>query len=245
MGKRKIKILASLLVLLLAFPLNGCAGGSREAAQGSITTQTADAAKQTAKATTEDKKAADADESKSEIPDDLLPSDGDDDASASSQSWASGDSTTSKSTVVYDGGSAKSSASGSGSSSSGSGSSSGGSSSSNQNSGNTGSQSNSSKIHVTMSIDGSAATNGNAVSLGTTNITLKSGQTVYDALVKSGVSFSGSSSYVAGIGGLFEKDCGPMSGWTYTVNGAMPNVGCGSYQCKDGDSIVWTYVLSY
>lgn len=52
------------------------------------------------------------------------------------------------------------------------------------------------------------------------------------------------SAYVKGIGNLYEFDCGPMSGWTYTVNGQKPNVGCSSYFIEPGDVIAWQYTLS-
>ncbi|HBL83934.1 MAG: hypothetical protein A2Y17_03875 [Clostridiales bacterium GWF2_38_85] len=49
------------------------------------------------------------------------------------------------------------------------------------------------------------------------------------------------SSYVKGINHLYEFDCGPMSGWTYYVNGEMPGVGCDSYKLSDGDIVEWRY----
>ncbi len=52
------------------------------------------------------------------------------------------------------------------------------------------------------------------------------------------------SSYVKGIGYLYEKMAGDMSGWLYLVNGATPNVGASAYKLKDGDSIEWTYTCS-
>lgn len=48
--------------------------------------------------------------------------------------------------------------------------------------------------------------------------------------------------YVRGIGDLFEKQYGNLSGWMYKVNGNSPNVGAGSYTLSDGDNIVWYYV---
>lgn len=65
--------------------------------------------------------------------------------------------------------------------------------------------------------------------------------TVYDVLLSSGVSVSGSSSYIRGINGLMEKDCPGLSGWMYSVNGTTPMMSCGSYHLSDGDSIVWYY----
>lgn len=88
------------------------------------------------------------------------------------------------------------------------------------------------------------------VSVPARSITLYSGDTVYDVLKASGVSEkhtgSGMTTYVTAIEGLEQKKCGGGSGWTYEINGAqpIPNMGCGRYLPKDGDEIVWRYVLS-
>ena len=52
----------------------------------------------------------------------------------------------------------------------------------------------------------------------------------------------GSDYYVSGIGGLKEKQHGPMSGWMYSVNGVAPNKAAIKYDLKDGDKVVWYYV---
>ena len=52
----------------------------------------------------------------------------------------------------------------------------------------------------------------------------------------------GSDYYVSGIGGLKEKQHGPMSGWMYSVNGVAPNKAAIKYNLKDGDKVVWYYV---
>lgn len=49
--------------------------------------------------------------------------------------------------------------------------------------------------------------------------------------------------YVQGIHQIYEKDCGPKSGWLYRVNGVYPNVGSSSYTVRDGDRIEWIYAL--
>jgi len=49
-------------------------------------------------------------------------------------------------------------------------------------------------------------------------------------------------SYIQGIGGLNEKDCGGASGWMYLVNGEKPNKAINSYQLKNGDVIELRYV---
>ena len=49
------------------------------------------------------------------------------------------------------------------------------------------------------------------------------------------------SSYVEGIGNLYEFDAGPLSGWTYTVNGAFVGLGSSQVAVKSGDVICWMY----
>lgn len=78
------------------------------------------------------------------------------------------------------------------------------------------------------------------------SVEIKSGDSVYDILKKSGANVSARNSgygiYVEGINGRFEFDEGPTSGWIYTVNGSRPSTGCSNYEVKSGDKIVWTYV---
>ena len=85
--------------------------------------------------------------------------------------------------------------------------------------------------------------------IGQTQLTLKQGQTVFDALEaaceKNGVSLRyQSKSYITGIGGLNEKDCGGASGWMYRVNGETPMKGASKYTLQDGDVVEWYYVTS-
>ncbi len=49
------------------------------------------------------------------------------------------------------------------------------------------------------------------------------------------------SSYIEGIGNLYEMDAGPLSGWMYKVNGVFPGVGCSRYELEAGDVIEWVY----
>ena len=49
------------------------------------------------------------------------------------------------------------------------------------------------------------------------------------------------SAYIEGIGNLYERDVGELSGWMYSVNGWFPNYGCGRYALKDGDVVEWVY----
>lgn len=132
------------------------------------------------------------------------------------------------------------------SSSSGSGSASGGGSASNSGGASAGNQDGSHQpgyVTVTVSVTSSAV--GNPVSSGGT-FTFNEGATVYDALCALGLSVNahGSSygTYVAGIGGLAEKQYGGTSGWMYSVNGVTPMTACSNYILSNGDSVVWYYV---
>lgn len=47
--------------------------------------------------------------------------------------------------------------------------------------------------------------------------------------------------YIEGIGNIYEFDCGPQSGWMFSVNDVYPGLGCSSYTLADGDVIVFSY----
>ena len=47
--------------------------------------------------------------------------------------------------------------------------------------------------------------------------------------------------YIEGIGNIYEFDCGPQSGWMFSVNDVYPGLGCSSYTLADGDVIVFRY----
>ena len=49
------------------------------------------------------------------------------------------------------------------------------------------------------------------------------------------------SSYIEGINNLYEFDCGPLSGWTYRVNGEVLGYGSSNYTLENGDVIEWVY----
>ena len=70
------------------------------------------------------------------------------------------------------------------------------------------------------------------------------GDTVYDALVKTGLNLEGDSSYVAGIAGLREKQHGAGSGWMVTVNGEFINCSVGDYKVSPNDTIRWQYTTN-
>lgn len=101
----------------------------------------------------------------------------------------------------------------------------------------------SSTVTVSVSVSSSAADG--RVS-GSAHPTFKKGATAYDALCATGLSVSTKSSqyglYVSAIGGLAEFEYGGKSGWMYSVNGSAPNVSCGKYVLKDGDTVSWYYV---
>ena len=71
---------------------------------------------------------------------------------------------------------------------------------------------------------------------------------LYDAVkvytLQTEVDGSGETAYVRGIESLYEFDFGDLSGWTYTVNGERPSVGCGGFPLHDGDRVVWAYTVS-
>ncbi len=85
-------------------------------------------------------------------------------------------------------------------------------------------------------------------------ITMEVGESAYDCLAKACKSnniaidaeytavYSGY--YVKGVGYLYEKIAGRMSGWLYQVNGKTPNVGASSYTLKEGDEVKWIYTCS-
>lgn len=47
--------------------------------------------------------------------------------------------------------------------------------------------------------------------------------------------------YIEGIGNIYEFDCGPQSGWMFSVNGVHPGLGCSAYTLADGDAILYQY----
>lgn len=97
-------------------------------------------------------------------------------------------------------------------------------------------------ITVSITVDGSAAGAGSS----SATVSVPAGSSVYDALVKTGISISAQQSpygvYIAAIGGLAEREHGSMSGWVYSVNRTEPGVACSAYALNAGDRIVWTYV---
>lgn len=92
---------------------------------------------------------------------------------------------------------------------------------------------NAGKITVSVSVNGSSH-----------RVSLSQGATAYDALLATGASVSsgaypGGGTWVTAINGLGED---ASHGWTYKVDGSMPNVMSDRYTVHDGDSVVWSYV---
>lgn len=80
-------------------------------------------------------------------------------------------------------------------------------------------------------------------------ISLPEGATAFDALIEAArdrklrVDYTGSSYgvYVRGIGFVYEYGFGSESGWTYRVNGSVPQMSAGSYELSDGDTVEFVY----
>ena len=94
----------------------------------------------------------------------------------------------------------------------------------------------------------------NGVILASSSVEFREGDTAFDILRRAcdtaGIQLEYSytpaygSYYIEGINNLYEFDCGSRSGWTYRVNGWMPNYGSSSYKMKEGDVLVWSYTCN-
>lgn len=92
---------------------------------------------------------------------------------------------------------------------------------------------------------------GNGIILAETKVVFSEGESVFDILLREtrtrGIHFEYidtpmyNSVYIEGINNLYEKDCGELSGWMYTVNGEVPDCGCSLYYVKEGDRIELVY----
>lgn len=88
--------------------------------------------------------------------------------------------------------------------------------------------------------------------LAPTEVAFAEGESVYDCLyricrqkdiqLESSYDSVYKSRYIEGIGHLYEKDAGKMSGWVYEVDGKQPDYGCSSYKPKGGEKVLWKYV---
>lgn len=94
----------------------------------------------------------------------------------------------------------------------------------------------------------------NGILLSETQYEIEKGSSVFDLLQKACIrekiqmEYSDSpiynSSYIEGIGQLYELDCGSKSGWMYSVNGEFPNYGCSKYELKPGDKVEFVYTCN-
>ncbi len=93
----------------------------------------------------------------------------------------------------------------------------------------------------------------NGVIMDSARIVVKEGKSVYDAVksacsensVKLNEQSSMYGKYIVGFNNIDEKDCGPQSGWVYTVNGSRPPKSCDKYTLKKGDKIIFSYVCNF
>lgn len=86
-----------------------------------------------------------------------------------------------------------------------------------------------------------------------TAVPFSEGETAFDVLMRVAamedlqVDYQGAEStiygtaYVRGIEHLYEFSCGPLSGWTYSVNGEFPDRGSSGYVLSAGDQVEWIY----
>lgn len=91
------------------------------------------------------------------------------------------------------------------------------------------------------------------VILNTIQLSVKQGSTVFSVLKEAcenngiKLDYSGNEKrktvYVTGINGLYEKECGSMSGWIYTVNSEKCMTGASGYVLSDGDTVEFSYTV--
>lgn len=99
-----------------------------------------------------------------------------------------------------------------------------------------------SKIRISLIIDASSVQGeGWPSSMGSFTLELSPGSTVMDALRATGIAFTGSSSYVSSIDGLYAGMYGASSGWMYSVDGVTPMRAANAYGITDGNAIRWYY----
>ena len=83
----------------------------------------------------------------------------------------------------------------------------------------------------------------NGIILGTVTVELQEGDTVFSVLqrvvsdyniqMEYSVSPLYQTTYIEGLGNLYEKDCGARSGWMFVVNGVFPNYGASDCTVQD------------
>lgn len=91
------------------------------------------------------------------------------------------------------------------------------------------------------------------VPLAPTEMDIKDGDTVLDALItitkKHKIQMDyrggrGATAYIEGIANVYEFDRGQGSGWMYRVNGIFPDRGAGVVPLQDGDRVEWLYTTN-
>ena len=101
---------------------------------------------------------------------------------------------------------------------------------------------------VTVAFDSSNANAYNSkypTTLGTFTVDIEPGDTVYDVLVATGITFSErNGNYIDSIGGIAEKQCGATSGWMYSVDGKFPGKSAMKYTLEGGESVRWAYTVT-
>jgi len=91
----------------------------------------------------------------------------------------------------------------------------------------------------------------NGIIYETETAAFSNGESVFDILKREFTAnkihfeFNQNPTYFKGIGNIYERDFGDMSGWVYTVNGESPTVGCDSYFPENGDEICFRYITSW
>ncbi len=87
----------------------------------------------------------------------------------------------------------------------------------------------------------------NGLILERSTITVGKGMTALDQLAIAArtykIQLDLKSDYVAGIGYIYEKDFGDVSGWMYRVNGEYASVNAVNYVLNDGDFVEWLYTV--
>lgn len=94
----------------------------------------------------------------------------------------------------------------------------------------------------------------NGIIIAEVTVPFSEGESVFDVLLREtrhrGIHFEYietpmyNSVYIEGINNLYEKDCGELSGWIYTVNGEVPGCGCSLYYLEPGDCVELIYTCN-
>lgn len=102
-----------------------------------------------------------------------------------------------------------------------------------------------------LSPSAAASIPANGVLLAQSTLSIPDGATAFDVLKdacsQAGINLNysggafGAAVYVRTIGGLTEFDCGPQSGWIYSINGQTPFTSSSNYKINPGDSVLWFY----